>query len=305
MKNPNATIYSVLAVMCMPLMSAADTSEQPPSKIVAAATPKHSHATPKRKKISAVVAATIVVNPKAVSAMPAVEQAEAAKPTQPTTENPTLAETRLPRSGRIRFEVTRGEGGMVVGESIHAWHHDGKRYTLTATTRTTGLAALLKPATIVQTSQGGFLNGNLKPVLFRYDRGDNDVVEAVFDWNLLQVRFKDGRTESVEEGAEDFLSMFYQLLQAADKKENVDTAVTTGRNIEKYRFEWLDDEDIELKSGRLSARHIRIQAVSGGKDTLEVWLSKTVPGLPVKIRNTDRKGVVFDQIAEELDYEGK
>ena len=237
--------------------------------------------------------------------MPAVEQAEAAKPTQPTTENPTLAETRLPRSGRIRFEVTRGEGGMVVGESIHAWHHDGKRYTLTATTRTTGLAALLKPATIVQTSQGGFLNGNLKPVLFRYDRGDNDVVEAVFDWNLLQVRFKDGRTESVEEGAEDFLSMFYQLMQATQKGEGFVMAVATGRKVERYAFEWLADEELTLKTGRVNTWHVRVTAVSGGRDTTEVWLGKEVAGLPVKIRNTDRKGVVFVQIAEELDYEGK
>ena len=82
-------------------------------------------------------------------------------------------------------------------------------------------------------------------------------------------------------------------------------AVATGRKVERYAFEWLGEEELTLKPGRFHTWHVRVRAASGGKDTTEVWLGKEVAGLPVKIRNTDRKGDVFDQVAEQIEYEGK
>ncbi len=211
----------------------------------------------------------------------------------------------LPRQGRIRFSLHKGIDGFVVGESIHAWQHDGKRYTLSATSRTTGLAALFKSATVVQSSEGGFERGELRPSRFSNDRGEGDVVTAAFDWEAKTVLQSDGKQISIAEGAEDALAMFYQLMQAAQRGEEFVMAVATGRKVERYRFEWLPEETLRLKAGPMAAWRVRVGSAGGGRDTTEVWLGKDVLGLPVKIRQTDRKGDVFELVAEEIDYEGK
>jgi hypothetical protein len=211
----------------------------------------------------------------------------------------------LPRQGRIRFTLIRGLGGFVVGQSIHEWQHDGRRYSLTATSETTGLAALFKPAKVVQASEGGFRNGELKPDNFRFDRGGGDVETAQFDWAGGQVALNNEKSFAIAGGAEDGLSMFYQLMQAAQKGEAFIMPVATGRKVERYAFEWLGEDVLSLRVGTIHAWHVRVKSAGGGADTIEVWLGREVLGLPVKIRQTDRKGDVFDLVAEEINYEGK
>jgi Protein of unknown function (DUF3108) len=213
--------------------------------------------------------------------------------------------TALPRSGHIRYSITRGDGGFVVGQSVHEWTHDGKRYSISSVSETTGIAAIFKPAKVTQTSEGGFLNGELKPDDFRFDKGENDIVSASFDWNANQVTLDNGQVIPVTDGAEDFLSMFYQLSQVPQKTGSFVMAVATGRKVERYVFEWLGEEELTLSMGRFRAWHVRVRAESGGKDTIEIWLGRDVAGLPIKVRNIDRKGEMFDQVAEEIDYEGK
>lgn len=249
--------------------------------------------------------------PAAVPAAPAEPEATAetvaSSPPETEPEAPAMPEVAppLPRSGRIRYSVLRGTGGFAIGQAIHEWLHDGKRYVLRATMETTGLAALFKSVKVTQVSEGGFLQGELKPESFRFDRGGNDIVTASFDWRAQQVTLGDGQVVSIADGAEDFLSMFYQLIQAAQRGEGFEMAVATGRKVERYAFEWLGEDELNLKPGRFHAWHVRVHAASGGKDITEVWLGKEVAGLPVMMRFTDRKGDVSEQIAEEITYEGK
>ncbi len=236
-------------------------------------------------------------------------QADPAPPAEPVAEPVTdvIPEVvpPLPRKGRIRFSIMRGDDGFAVAQSVHEWHHDGQRYALTATSETTGIAAIFKAVKRVQTSEGGFLKGELKPENFRDDRGGGDVATASFDWAAQQVTITDGRVVPINDGAEDLLSMFYQLMQAAQRGEGFVMAVATGRKVERYAFEWLGEEELDLKPGRFHAWHVRVRAASGGKDTTEVWLGKEVAGLPIKIRFTDRKGDIAVQVAVEIEYEGK
>lgn len=250
-----------------------------------------------------------------VPTVPAVDDG-AAKPSEPPpVESPppvpaVVAEAPeeappLPKKGRIRFSLVRGLGGFVVGQSIHEWQHDGRRYALTATSETTGLAALFKPAKVVQASEGGFRNGELRPSSFRFDRGGGDVETANFDWVAGQVALGNGQVVPIGGGAEDGLSMIYQLMQAAQKGQEFVMPVATGRKVERYGFEWLGEEVLDLKAGQFHAWHVRVRSVGGSLDTIEVWLGREVLGLPVKIRQTDRKGEVFDLLAEEINFEGK
>jgi hypothetical protein len=38
-----------------------------------------------------------------------------------------------------------------------------------------------------------------------------------------------------------------------------------------------------------------------GNDTIELWIAADMRGLPLKIRFTDRKGEIFDQLAQDID----
>lgn len=210
----------------------------------------------------------------------------------------------LPLHGRIRYVVVRGDGNFELGRATHEWQRDGKHYVLSSTTQATGLLALLKPAKIVQRSEGQMADGGLRPDTFLYDRGDGDAERVHFDWEAKKATFRQGDPAALEGQVEDTLSMFYQLSLLPPRSEAMVIPVATGRKVERYKFNWLGEEPVALKAGRFDAWHVRIVPVTGG-DTTEVWLGKSVAGLPIKIRFTDRKGGVIEQLAEEIDFEGK
>lgn len=234
-----------------------------------------------------------------VATEPAVEPELAAAPVIPDVA------PNLPRRGRIVYTVSRGRSGFTIGRATNEWQHDGRHYRITATAETTGIAALFKSVKAVQTSEGKFEQGELRPERFHFDRGNGEVNSARFDWPAQQVTFGDGQVVSIAEGAEDFLSMFYQLAQAAQRGEGIVMAVATGKKVERYAFEWLGEETLSLPFGAVPAWHVRAQSAAGGKDFTEVWLAKDMAGLPLKIRNTDRKGEVYEQTAEAIDYESE
>jgi hypothetical protein len=218
----------------------------------------------------------------------------------PVSADPAPVSIALPGKGRVRYAITRGEGGFVVGQAVHTWEHDGLAYKLQSVTETTGLAALFKPARVLQSSQGEVTAEGLKPREFRHERvGGLDT--ASFDWVRRVVTYG-GREEGVAAGAQDMLSMYYQLVLLAPKSGALDIPIATGRKLENYRFETLGEEVVALPAGE--RRAMRLRTRSGG-DTIELWLAvgkdAEMRGLPLKIRFTDRKGEIFDQLAEDID----
>lgn len=237
---------------------------------------------------------------------PAAAEAAAAPPEPPPAAvppAPTPASIALPGSGRVRYAISRGEGGFVIGQSIHTWDHDGFRYRLTSLTETTGLAALFKPAKVLQSSEGEVTDAGLRPNAFRHERVGG-VDTASFDWPARVVSYAD-RRDAIVGGTQDMLSMYYQLVLLAPRQGPVEMPIATGRKLETYRFEVLGEETLALPGGERRALHLRTR--SGG-DTIEIWLRSgegaAASGLPLKIRFIDRKGELFDQIADEAETEG-
>ncbi|MCX7149087.1 MAG: DUF3108 domain-containing protein [Rhodocyclales bacterium] len=256
-----------------PVVAAAPTAAASPSPVVAAATP--------------------------------VETPAVAVPPAPTLEPapiPVPVRISLPAKGRMRYVITRGEGGFVVGQAVHTWEHDGFAYKLQSVTETTGLAAIFKPARVVQTSRGEVTADGLKPHEFRHERvGGLDT--ANFDWSRRVVAYA-GREDSVAAGAQDMLSMYYQVVLLAPAGGVLDIPIATGRKLENYRFETLGEEVVTLPARERRAMRVRIRS---GNDTIELWLDvgkgADMRGLPLKIRFTDRKGEIFDQFADEIDIQ--
>lgn len=215
-------------------------------------------------------------------------------------------ESSLPRQGRIRFLVTRGDQGFVVGQSLHRWSHDGKTYTLSNTTETTGLAAFFKPVQVTQTSVGEISSAGLRPREFRTGKNGVPGDVASFDWVPMTLQLSAGnpREVALKLGAQDMLSMFYQLsARFPQAQQGLDEVmVATGRKFERYAFEVLREENLSTRQGDMRTLHLR---TSVGIEAIDIWSALDLQGLPLKIRYTDRQGESFDQIADEIEFEGK
>jgi hypothetical protein len=99
--------------------------------------------------------------------------------------------------------------------------------------------------------------------------------------------------------------MYYQLVLLAPRSGTVEFPIATGRKLMGYRFEVLGEEVLEFPSG--SWRTVRIKARSGN-DNIDMWLPVGESGqprsLPLKIRIVDRRGEIYDQIADDLSATG-
>jgi len=220
---------------------------------------------------------------------------------------PEPAEPVLPRQGRIRFAVIRGDQDFVVGQAVHSWSRDDGSYTLKNVTETTGLVAVFRPARVAQTSEGAIVAGpeGLRPRSFRTERNGTQGEMASFDWTAMKLQLTAGgsREVALATGAQDMLSMFYQL-GALAPRGRTEIMVTTGRKFERYAFEVIGEEKLPTRFGEMRALHLRT-AVAGSSEATEVWLALDRHGLPLKIRYIDRSGDSFDQIAEEIEIDGQ
>ncbi|MDO8346461.1 MAG: DUF3108 domain-containing protein [Rugosibacter sp.] len=209
----------------------------------------------------------------------------------------------LAAQGRVRYIITRGEGGFVVGQSVHTWQRSGSAYMLESVTETTGIAALFKPARIVQQSRGEITAAGLQPHAVHQEdkKGTRD---AVLDWTTRQITAAD-LSAALPEGTQDMLSMNYQLAWqlAALPPGSAPPAVIalpiiTRRAIETYRFEFVDAADMAYNQRSFHTLRYRTK---NGADIIELWFAPELRGLPLQIRFIDRKGEIFDQRADSID----
>lgn len=214
-------------------------------------------------------------------------------------------ESLLPRQGLIRFSISRGDQGFVIGQSVHRWSHDGKWYTLSSITETTGIAALFKPARVMQASEGGIDAAGLHPSEFRTERNGIAGDAASFDWAGMKLKLSAGsqREVALVAGGQDMLSMFYQLGAVFPwvPREPNEIMVATGRKFERYAFEAVGEETLATGQGEMRTLHLRSTA---GVEAIDIWVCLDLHGLPLKIRYTDRQGESFEQVADEIEIDG-
>lgn len=238
--------------------------------------------------------------PAAAAAAPVAPEVAAAQVAAPEPVVAAAPAPPWPRAGRVRYVVTWGDGGFIIGETVHEWRVDETRYSIRSVATPRGFAAL-RGKTRSQSSEGEVMAGGLRPREFRDQREGREAESAVFDWNEAKVSFSGGRGESrIADGTQDMVSVFYQLAWLAPR-EDVDMAVATASRLGRWKFEWLGEEQLEAAGATLSTLHLRTRADG---DVTEVWLALAHGGLPVKIRHVDRKGDTFEQTADTLEIQG-
>ena len=197
------------------------------------------------------------------------------------------------------FQVTRGEGGLLVGESTHTWQHGGERYKLQVVTETVGLAALFRPARVEQVSAGGFDAHGLRPHSFETLRDGKRRESVRFDVAQGQVFLSNGQSAPLVPGTQDLLALFHQLgAHSADQGETT-LNIATGRKMSAFRIVFVGVEMVVAPYGEFRARHYLI-AGDKSDDATEIWIDQQT-GLPVKIRHRDRTGEVFDQLVTHIE----
>lgn len=280
------------------LAPAAKTDAPAPRKLASLARPA---AKPKAPRSAPVVPAPPAADvPAAVASAPTFAEPPpapvvAAPPEpQPVPEAaaPVVLRIALPVRGSIRFAVIRGTEGFVVGQSIHEWKHDGNRYQARSVTETTGIAAVFKPARVVQASEGRISAGGLQPVGFRHEKLKGTDT-AAFDWERHLLSYE-GKEVILPDGTQDMLSLYYQAGFLALSAPMLELPVATGRKLERYRFNAMGEEALTVDGKEW--RTLRLAAKTGA-DGIELWIAPELHGLPLKIRFVDRKGEIFDQIA--------
>ena len=208
---------------------------------------------------------------------------------------------RWPRAGRIVYQVTRGTEGFIVGQSEQRWEHDGTRYSLHAETETTGLAALFRPVKVIQDSRGSFDAAGLRPLEYDAARDGKPQGGARFDLEQGRITQDRGSGATFVPGAQDLLSIFYQLASLSFDVPSFPLTVATGRKVATFAVTIGAELELETPQGPRRVRHLKV-AGNAREDATEVWLDVETR-LPLKIRHRDRKGEIFDQIATFIETE--
>lgn len=209
------------------------------------------------------------------------------------------AKPLLPAKGRMRFVIYYGTQGFQIGRAEHSWEftEDG-RYRLTGMTETSGLVALFKPLVFENESSGRLVAGGLQPETYRTRKNGKDANEnADFDWLTAEVRLsRSGAVQPVSPGSQDILSLNYQLAYLRKPEDGATVGVVTGKKYDRFALDSLGEEEIDIPAGHFRTLHLRAM----GDTVTEIWIALDRHRLPVKIRYTDKKGDIFEQVATEI-----
>lgn len=227
----------------------------------------------------------------AVSAVVAASAPTAATPVADATPPPRPA---LPKHAFLKFQVRIGKNGMAVGEARHELRITDGRYELTATTRTVGLARLVKSYKLVQTSSGETDGTVLHPRQYSEDKedgGEQRRDSAELDYTARKISFSSGHKMPLGESTQDILSILYQFPPLPAPGDVLPIAITNGRDWERYRFEIATNQELVTPLGKLHTVHFR-KLHPPGKEGLEIWFAQEYRLLPVKLRHIDRDGSI-------------
>lgn len=275
----------------------------PPPAAPPAAEPKPA-AKPRPKPAKPTPLVTDKSSPTGETVVPAPEESKSSEiaPNLPLTvakPAPEPAKPLLPAKGRMRFIIYYGTQGFQIGRAEHSWEftEDG-RYRLTGMTETSGLVALFKPLVFENESSGKLVAGGLQPETYRTRKNGKDANEnADFDWSTAEVSLsRSGAVQPVSPGSQDILSLNYQLAYLRKPEDGTTVGVVTGKKYDRFALDSLGEEEIDIPAGHFRTLHLRAM----GDTVTEIWIALDRHRLPVKIRYTDKKGDVFEQVATEI-----
>lgn len=208
-----------------------------------------------------------------------------------------------PSSVHATYDIYKG--GLKIGLIEENYTREKEHYTLTSTTRATGLLAIFKPGKIIISSSGLVGEKGLQPLHFNDQREGEESRNrsAEFDWSSRQLTMiqKSQRTAvTLPEGTQDRLSAMYQFMFLSlqpDTKLNF--PMTNGSKLDTYRYAISGKLKLNTPAGEFDTLYLDNQARKGESRT-EIWLATEHHNLPSKMTITDADGGQITQIINKL-----
>lgn len=181
----------------------------------------------------------------------------------------------------------------------------GEEYKLSSLIKAGGVYALVIPD-LLQISEGFITNNGLQPVHFLYQFGNkrNKTFNADFNWENKKLVLKSEKgveTLDLPTGTQDLLSFMYQFM-FVPPMQNLQLNITNGKKLGSYDYAFEGEEIISTKMGNLKTFHLSRSAEIGEKKT-ELWLALDYQHVPVKIRETNKDGQVYELLVTSLKTE--
>lgn len=244
--------------------------------------------------------------PMPIEPPPAVEPAPPAESVVPQPdEKPVVAEDTPPptppRHVEVEYRILR-KGG-VAGIERHSYRVEGDHYSLSSIAQAKGLLALAL-SDLVQKSEGAVTPQGLRPATFLYQYGKDKAQKATFDWQAGTLQMEVGaKRQSVPltDGSQDLMSFMYQFMFVPPLQE-MRLAITNGKRLRTYDYAFEGEETLDTSMGALRCLHISRGSDDGNKKT-ELWLAEDYHYLPVRMKETDKDGVVTERVANRLQME--
>ncbi len=214
----------------------------------------------------------------------------------------------LPKNLLLQYHIYLGEGGMNIGHASYAWIQDDSRYTLASIVQADGLLALFQSGRITQISTGHISQGHLLPDDFEIQRGSDSPnttthLHINHTTQLATVtRHGNTTTEPVPDGAQDILSIIFELALRAPFANTITLPVSSGKAFKPYHATNVGEETITTPLGKLQTLHIT-RPPEDGEDGMDIWLDENRHYLPVKIRLHDGQLGWIVQVATSVSFD--
>ena len=228
------------------------------------------------------------VAPSAPAATPSEKSDKLPAPSAP----PASDISGLPKKLLLQYRIYLGEGGIDIGHASYAWIQDDNRYTLASIAQADGLLSLFQSGQITQISTGHIDNKHLLPDDFEIQRGNGapDTTTRIHinhDTQLATVtRHGHTSTETAPDGAQDILSIIFELALRAPFANTITLPVSSGKAFKPYHAAIVGTETLDTPLGKLQTLHIT-RPPEDGDDGMDIWLAVDDRYLPVKIRLHD------------------
>ncbi len=215
-----------------------------------------------------------------------------------------LCVAATPVAASISYNLLRN--GTHIGVINENFEIKDGAYIATSVATAIGLFALAQRRPITYSSAGEATREGLRPTRFE-GRRNNTTATADFDWKTDKLTMThDGvnQTVALPPATQDRLSAMYQFMHLVQNKPGAATTVempmTTGRKLDRYRYDINPDVVIDTPLKRLTTLHLAKQRDQNDSHT-EIWLAPEYHYLPVKIVIVESDGVRYEQVVTRLD----
>ncbi len=187
--------------------------------------------------------------------------------------------TRFPAAARMQYGLY--VSGVLLGSGEMRWQRDGSSYSLI-----TDVTPVVGPKLRYETV-GSVTPQGLRPDSFKATRNGEPREYARFDWAAATLAYgdKEHKSEPLQPGAQDWLSLGVQLALRGKKMGEAPIQITNGKKV--YRMVLRPEGETDFDTGAGVIRAVVIRVREEGELT-EFWLAPDFANIPLRILRADK-----------------